>query len=218
MYDYFDSFDSYSYPTYGSNYGSDVLASSAAGAFFGIILAFIAATWLVGLVLMILSYVGTWKMFKKAKLDGWEALVPGHNVFVEFQLAGIPTYWYFLLLVPMANIFVMGWKDIELAKAYGKSAGFGIGLFLLGPIFRPILGLGKSSYIGPQKNNYNMNNYNNMNNSNMNANNMSNSNMNNYAGMDNSNMNVNMNNNNIKNVPNDNTSENMNNNNFNSNL
>ena len=118
-----------------------------------------AATWFVSLVLMILRYVGSWKMFKKANLDGWEALVPGHNVFVEFQLAGIKTYWYFLLLVPIAQIVVLCWKDIELAKAYGKSTGFGIGLFLLGSIFRPILGLGNATYVGPQSdNNVNSNN------------------------------------------------------------
>jgi hypothetical protein len=40
---------------------------------------------------------------------------------------------------------------LDVAKAFGKGAGFGIGLWLLGFIFFPILGFSDAKYIGPAK-------------------------------------------------------------------
>lgn len=39
---------------------------------------------------------------------------------------------------------------IKTAKAFGKGAGFGVGLGILPSIFTIILGLGKAQYVGPQ--------------------------------------------------------------------
>lgn len=146
MYDYYDYGSSYySRPhTYSGAYSSPATSAAVGG-----VLGFVAFMWILCLVLGVLTIIGRWKMFKKGGIDGWESLIPGHGLVVEFQLAGIPTYWYFLLLVPFANIFIMGWKDIELAKSFGRSTGFGIGLLLLAPIFYPILGLSKAQYVGP---------------------------------------------------------------------
>ena len=49
--------------------------------------------------------------------------------------------------------FQLANKDlfIELAKCFGKGAGFGLGLALLSPIFFPLLGFGDAKYRGPQK-------------------------------------------------------------------
>lgn len=123
---------------------------TAIGGIFAFIVVFYLFILVICGIMAIIKYIGAWKMYKKAGLDGWEALIPIHSIVMEFKLAGIKTYWYFLLLVPIANIVVSCWKDIELAKAYGKSTAFGIGLFLLNPIFTAILGLGKAEYIGPQ--------------------------------------------------------------------
>lgn len=38
----------------------------------------------------------------------------------------------------------------RLAAAFGKSKGFGVGLWLLNPIFMLILGFGSSAYVGNQ--------------------------------------------------------------------
>ena len=41
-------------------------------------------------------------------------------------------------------------QSVKLSKAFGKGVFYGILLFLFGPIFRVVLGLGKSEYLGPQ--------------------------------------------------------------------
>jgi hypothetical protein len=47
------------------------------------------------------------------------------------------------------NIFLMLIVMFDLAKSFGKDAGFGLGLWLLGFIFLPILGFGSAQYRGP---------------------------------------------------------------------
>jgi hypothetical protein len=39
--------------------------------------------------------------------------------------------------------------NLDLAKSFGKSVGFAIGLILLSFIFVPILGFGSAEYAGP---------------------------------------------------------------------
>ncbi len=205
-YDY-SPYTSYSTHSYG-NSANLATAGLAIGGFMIFI-------WILSLVLIVIKLIGLWKVFSKAGHAGWESLIGGHNIFVELEMAGIKGYWFFLLFVPIANIVVTFWKDIELAKSFGKGTGFGVGMALLPWIFIPILGFGKSEYMGPtyHEANYNTNMNNNQNyNSNMNNNNQSyNNNMNNnnqnYNNMNNNN---NMNNQNYNNISNQDFS-NMNN-------
>jgi hypothetical protein len=53
------------------------------------------------------------------------------------------------MFIPFVNFIVGIVLCIDLAKSFGKGAGFGIGLALLGIIFFPILGFGSAQYQGP---------------------------------------------------------------------
>ena len=52
------------------------------------------------------------------------------------------------MLIPFVNFIVGIVLCIDLAKSFGKGAGFGIGLVFLGIIFLPILGFGSAQYQG----------------------------------------------------------------------
>ena len=52
------------------------------------------------------------------------------------------------MLIPIVNFIVAIVLCIDTAKSFGKGAGFGIGLALLGVIFWPILGFGSAQYQG----------------------------------------------------------------------
>lgn len=41
---------------------------------------------------------------------------------------------------------------VKLGQAFGKGAGFIVGLVFLTPIFQMILGFGSAEYVGPQSN------------------------------------------------------------------
>ena len=59
--------------------------------------------------------------------------------------------WFIFSLIPILNIYA-GWMvSQELAKKFGKSETFGIGIFLLSPIFVPMLGFSDAEYQGGGK-------------------------------------------------------------------
>ena len=102
------------------------------------------------LVLCIVLIVAMWKMFVKAGKPGWACIVPFYSQYCLFDIA-MGNGWLFLLtFVPCVNVVMTFMCYYKLAGAYGKGAGFGIGLIFLTPIFMMILGFGKAEYVGPQ--------------------------------------------------------------------
>lgn len=183
-YDTYSNYNTYggysNYNTYGGyDYYSNPYATSPkamdsqAGGIIATVLGIGIFMWIFIIAVCILTYIGLWKSFTKAGHAGWESLIPGHNEFTMFEDSGIKGYWFFLFFVPIARVVVTFWLNIEYAKSFGKTAGFGVGLTLLPFVFFPILGLGKSQYIGPayQPNN-NQPNYNNQQNNQSNMNNI----------------------------------------------
>ena len=92
-----------------------------------------------------------WKVFVKAGKPGWAAIVPFYSTYCLFEMS-FGNGWLFLLcLVPCVNIVVLIMCCFKLAKAFGKGAGFGLGLVFLPFVFMLILGFGDAQYIGVQQ-------------------------------------------------------------------
>jgi len=91
---------------------------------------------------------GFWKIFEKAGKPGWASIVPIYNIVVLLEMVGKPTWWLVLFLIPLANIYAAFVVYTELAKAFGKTSGFGIGMLFLPIIFIPMLGFGDAEYQG----------------------------------------------------------------------
>jgi hypothetical protein len=102
----------------------------------------------IGALFAVFMIASLWKVFTKAGEPGWAAIVPFYNLFVLLKIAGKPAWWLVLFLIPLVSMVMAFITYISLAKAFGKSAGFGVGLVLLGPIFLPILAFGSAEYIG----------------------------------------------------------------------
>ena len=123
--------------------GSDSLSGGA-----------IAAIVVVGLVIGIVHIAGFWKTLEKGGESGaWSllSLVPCLSpiAFLPMtKLIGRPNWWVVLLYVPLVNIVVLAILSIDIAKAYGKGTGYGVGLWLLPFIFYPMLGFGSAQYRG----------------------------------------------------------------------
>lgn len=103
---------------------------------------------LVWLALIVLMIAGMWKIFTKAGEPGWAAIVPIYNLVVLLKIVGKPAWWVILMLIPFVNFVIAIILSLGLAQAFGKTAGFGIGLLLLPFIFYPILGFGSARYQG----------------------------------------------------------------------
>ena len=101
------------------------------------------------LAVMIVSLVGMWKIFVKAGRPGWAAIVPFYNTYCLCEMS-FGTGWLFLLmLVPCVGQIMMIIMWIKLAQAFGKGAGFGIGILFFPFVFLPMLGFGDAEYVGP---------------------------------------------------------------------
>ena len=101
------------------------------------------------LILAVIVIIGMWKVFTKAGKPGWAAIVPVYNGIVLLEIIGRPLWWIVLMFIPFVNIVIALIVCLDLAKSFGKGGGFGVGLWLLGFIFFPILGFGSDQYRGP---------------------------------------------------------------------
>ncbi|HEY3822856.1 MAG TPA: DUF5684 domain-containing protein [Polyangiaceae bacterium] len=118
----------------------EVEYSSSGGGVVGIIFS------LIYLAVIVLLVAGVWKTFTKAGEPGWAAIVPIYNVITILKLGGKPWYWAF---IPVVGPIMMIIAEIEIAKRFGKGAGFGIGLAFLPFIFWPMLGFGSATAGAP---------------------------------------------------------------------
>jgi hypothetical protein len=124
----------------------DSSANAAAGA----LAAFSGMFLLVCLAMIVVAIVGMWKVFEKAGQPGWAAIVPIYNIYVLTQIAGRPAWWIVLFLIPIVNFVVAIILSIDIAKAFGQSAVFGIVLlFLFSVIGYLMLGFGNYRYTKP---------------------------------------------------------------------
>jgi hypothetical protein len=98
------------------------------------------------LLIVILMIASIWKVYEKAGKSGWAAIVPIYNIIVLLEIVKKPVWWIVLLIIPIANIIVLLIIYMQLAKSFGKSSGFGLGLVFLGFIFFPILAFGDAQY------------------------------------------------------------------------
>ena len=119
----------------------------------------------ISIVILVLFTICYWKIFTKAGEEGWKAIVPIYNVYTMYKIAW-ETKWFFITL---ALVFVGGFLSglgfvtlslpftfaggvigiifaVQLARAFGQSDGFAVGLILLSFIFYPILAFGSAEY------------------------------------------------------------------------
>ena len=105
-----------------------------------------SAAVVVYLAVAILTLASWWKILSKAGRPGWGAIIPIYGTYLECKVAKRPGWWWLLFLIPIVNVVVYIIVMIDIAKAFGKGTGFGLGLVFLPPIFAAILGFGSAQY------------------------------------------------------------------------
>ena len=132
---------------------STAAASMVLGGLAGFLVFFVIIACLIGLVVMILNIIATWKIFVKAGEAGWKCLIPIYNSIVLYKIVGISPLWvlsYLAAWIPIVGpLLVLGvsiYAMIKLSRAFGKEDAFAVGLVLLNTVFIMILAFGKSEY------------------------------------------------------------------------
>lgn len=132
------------------------------------------------LPLIALQLVANWLILDKAGDKGWKALIPFYGKYTLFKLVWDKNlYWFSLIfnILMYAAMFYAGYPgatlhlpilialllvlyavytafyvflQIHLAKAFGRTNGFAVGLIFLHNVFICILAFGNAKYIGAQ--------------------------------------------------------------------
>ena len=120
-------------------------------------------------LLSVFSIICWWKILAKAGEKGWKILIPIYNYYCEYRLMwSLKAFWIMFLITVVGNI-IMQFRHpvcivislafglasviiniifrIKLSEAFGKGAGFAIGLIFLPLIFDAILAFGGAEYI-----------------------------------------------------------------------
>lgn len=109
-----------------------------------------AIVWFIGLVILLVTLIGQWITFQKAKQPGWAAIIPIFNSYVMLKIGNNAWWWLLIIIfVPVVNIIGFYKMHAGVARAFGHGAGFALGLWFLPFIFWPILGFGDEQYQGP---------------------------------------------------------------------
>lgn len=131
---------------------------------------------LLGMIAMLIWYilqvVAYWIIFKKAGEAGWKSIIPVYNTYTQYKMTWNPNmFWISFGLMIVSGLLLRGDSSLigvlrslcliaasaidivasfKLAAAFGKGVLFGIGLWLLGPVFYLVLAFGSAQYQGPQ--------------------------------------------------------------------
>lgn len=109
---------------------------------------------LFGIAFTVVHLAGMWKVLGKGGQPGAFALLLITGCLAPFaylpvlRMVGRPSWWVVLMYIPIVNIIVLLVVSIDLARSFGKGVGYGIGLWILSPIFFIMLGFGSSTYRG----------------------------------------------------------------------
>ena len=134
---------------------------------------------LICVALIIVCIVAQWRIFKKAGKPGWHSIIPYLNVYDLYELSWSKNMGIVAIVLSLASSFISGGleaggdssgnemlatlsglvgfayfiisivQQVKLAKSFGKSGAFAVGLIFLSPIFLCILAFGNASYYGP---------------------------------------------------------------------
>ena len=82
-------------------------------------------------ILQGVHFLGTWKLYKAAGFQAWQAAVPVYNAFILMKIIKRPTWWVILLFIPTINLILFGVIWVETLRSFGKNSMKDTALVLL---------------------------------------------------------------------------------------
>lgn len=74
------------------------------------------------LVVQVIHFLGTWKLYIKAGRKAWEAAIPVYNAVVLMQIINRPKWWTVLLFIPIVNLIMFPVIWVETLRSFGKTS------------------------------------------------------------------------------------------------
>src|SRR5215471_7004742 len=99
---------------------------------------------LVSLLIVLLPAVGLYKMFQKAGIPAWKAVVPFLNTWEMLKATHYRKHWFFWQFIPVVGWFISIWILVEFVKLFGKFGFFQHAAAALLPfLYFPYIGFNK---------------------------------------------------------------------------
>ncbi len=83
------------------------------------------------LIVQVIHFLGTWKLYVKAGRKAWEAAIPIYNGIVLMQIINRPKWWVLLLFIPIINLLMFPVIWVETIRSFGKNTLLDTWLVLL---------------------------------------------------------------------------------------
>ena len=74
------------------------------------------------LIIQIVHFAGTWRLYEAAGRKRWEAAVPIYNAIVLMQIINRPKWWTILLFIPIINLIMFPVVWVETLRSFGKNS------------------------------------------------------------------------------------------------
>lgn len=72
------------------------------------------------LIIQVIHFLGTWKLYVKAGRKAWEAAIPVYNGIILMKIIKRPWWWVLLLFVPIINLLMFPVVWVETIRSFGK--------------------------------------------------------------------------------------------------
>jgi len=77
---------------------------------------------IVFLIIQVIHFLGTWKLYQKAGFKAWEAAVPIYNAYILTKIINRHWAWVILLLIPVINVIMLPVIWVEILRSFGKNS------------------------------------------------------------------------------------------------
>lgn len=108
------------------------------------------------LVIIVIYFIGLWKMFQKAGKQGWEAIIPFYNSWTLVEISGLSWWWFFLVIADLlesilqldnlaticslVSIVASFFCNYNISKKLHQGTGFAILMTLFPFVLIPMIG------------------------------------------------------------------------------
>ena len=79
---------------------------------------------LFALIIQVVHFLGTWRLYKASGESPWKAIVPIYNAIILLKIIHRPWWWIFLLFLPVINLMIFMVLWIDTVKYFGKNKTF----------------------------------------------------------------------------------------------
>ncbi|WP_418263753.1 signal peptidase I [Flavobacterium faecale] len=72
------------------------------------------------LIIQIVHFLGTWKLYEATGRKKWEAAIPVYNAIILMKIIGRPTWWTILLFIPIINLIMFPVIWVETIRSFRR--------------------------------------------------------------------------------------------------